>query len=359
MSATPYPHSGSSASRPAGFTLVELLMVIVLISILVGLITMAASRALNRGGEARVLTEIGLLSNAIEQYKIEYGSYPPNPGTNPLVETLEQRANRIQRHVARAFPRFTGNAKQAIEDSTRASLRNLGSGTPPAYLQNGLKLENLDAAEALVFWLGGMPQIFYHDDGTYTYELTNFSADPSNPFLPIESSDANVRAQEQRTQRLFEFDPRRLVDRDGDGWPEYVFEGTTPFDTPPFIYIDAITYQTTYYPLAPFLDATGGTIPAATRNAYEEGRAEEWGHCLAYARMQIDTTPRYQWINDQSFQIIASGLDGRYGVAEAPASFTPRFFPSGDGFSEYDNDNLTNFSDQRLGAAVEAAGANP
>jgi hypothetical protein len=67
---------------------------------------------------------------------------------------------------------------------------------PEAVLQTaGLDLDKLDSRESIVFWLGERPSELF----------------AGLPFT------------------VFDFDPRRLVDEDQDGWPEYVGRGGDHF----------------------------------------------------------------------------------------------------------------------------------
>ena len=69
---------GLSAGRArGGFTLVELLVVIIIIAILAAIAVPAVMRATATAQNARIKTEIDMLHMAIQQYKNEYGSYPP------------------------------------------------------------------------------------------------------------------------------------------------------------------------------------------------------------------------------------------------------------------------------------------
>jgi prepilin-type N-terminal cleavage/methylation domain-containing protein len=69
---------GLSAARArGGFTLVELLVVIIIIAILAAIAVPAVMRATATAQNARIKTEIDMLHMAIQQYKNEYGSYPP------------------------------------------------------------------------------------------------------------------------------------------------------------------------------------------------------------------------------------------------------------------------------------------
>lgn len=114
-----------SATKRTGFTLVELLVVIVIIAVLGSIVTAAAFRAIDAAKRARIKLEIDGMATAMIAYKDKYGSYPPN-FNDPTA---------VQIHFARAFPRLQE--------------------TPPT---------GLSAAEALVFCLNG------------------FSQDPTRPF---------------------------------------------------------------------------------------------------------------------------------------------------------------------------------
>lgn len=62
---------------PRAFTLVELLVVIVIIALLAAMITPAVMAAMRAAKRTAISTEISSLHAAIEQYKAQYGSYPP------------------------------------------------------------------------------------------------------------------------------------------------------------------------------------------------------------------------------------------------------------------------------------------
>ncbi len=61
-----------------GFTLVELLVVIVIIGMLAAIVTPAIMIAMSRAKVARIKAEIDMLHSAIMNYKNEYGSFPPS-----------------------------------------------------------------------------------------------------------------------------------------------------------------------------------------------------------------------------------------------------------------------------------------
>lgn len=63
-------------SRHLGFTLVEVLMVIMIISVLTGMILGITGFANRKAAESRAAADIQILQNALEEHKLEYGYYP-------------------------------------------------------------------------------------------------------------------------------------------------------------------------------------------------------------------------------------------------------------------------------------------
>ena len=68
--------------KPAGFTLVELLLVITIITILAGLTFAMLGFAERKAKTERAKGEVNALSLAIEAYKIDNGDYPRDPNTD-------------------------------------------------------------------------------------------------------------------------------------------------------------------------------------------------------------------------------------------------------------------------------------
>jgi len=161
--------SRRGAGRPnrAGFTLMEILTVMVIIGILAGMISTAAYYARVATMEGLINKELGDLHQAIEAYKAEMGEYPPD-GTDPAA---------VKRHLRKAF-HYTGPAP------------------------------DLEPCKALVFWLGGV----INEDGV----PMGFSDSRTTPF---DNTNTN------RIGPFYEFDPTRIVPSPNSPGGEYLSNG--------------------------------------------------------------------------------------------------------------------------------------
>jgi len=74
---------GGVLCAEAGFTIIELLTVLVIIVILSGLIVGAAKYALTKGATSRAQAEIAAMENALEHYRNDNGVYPTTPNGRP------------------------------------------------------------------------------------------------------------------------------------------------------------------------------------------------------------------------------------------------------------------------------------
>ena len=71
----------------AAFTLIEMLIVI---AILAGLTLSTLGYVNRKGAESRAKAEVAALSAAIDNYKLDFGSYPPVANTNSPVELYRE-----------------------------------------------------------------------------------------------------------------------------------------------------------------------------------------------------------------------------------------------------------------------------
>lgn len=280
----------SMRNRRRGFTLVELLVVITIIAILASLVGFAAFSALETAKVTAIAVELSELQRAMELYKEAHNGYPPDFTVTDPNRTL------VLRHITNSYQRLNGAERTLIANS-------LTTGNNVAVDPAGRYLENIDSAEALVFWLSEL------------YEHNQF---------PV----TGVGATAKKKTHGFEFKPERLMDVDGDGWMEY-YPSTRP-DEPPYVYFHHQTYPAAFYVYG------------------------NKGEAIAYLTDELnpaDAVFGYKWANPQKFQIISAGLDGRFNdrvPPVAPADY-PRF-PSGVNYrmAAGELDNLTNFSEGQL-----------
>lgn len=298
----------------AGFTLVEMLVVIAIIAILAGLLLPAVGMVKNRVIEGRLAIEVQNVDRGMQAYKNENEDFPPN-----CINSLEGR-RLVRDHILKVWPHIDTAELDAVTD---------------------LLVNYLDPAEAIPFWLGG------------------FSPNAKSPFLgkggPLILYSGSFYYNPERNKGLMAFDkglltlgeqtvldagPPQIVgqlstDGDNDSFPVYV----PKYSQMPLVYLENRTYAVAYYPPTP-TDDTGAA------KAYLSDRAAP------------NSPLGYEFINPDSFQIICAGRDNHYGCYTNTLA-TPVFprFPSGIGYDPTlgipapglpgvggDSDNITNFS---------------
>ena len=172
-------HGSDCKRTSAGFTLVELLVVITIIGILAGLAVPAIFSAISTANSTAMKMELNSLETAVQKYQEKYGDYPPDFSDWAVVE----------RYYRKIFPRISGDL---------VLLKTLLTDT------NGYNPTIMDRGEVL------------------TWVLRGYSNDPLRPFTgpggPLELVGMGGQAGDipiyqinpESPNQLFEFNPAQL-----------------------------------------------------------------------------------------------------------------------------------------------------
>jgi hypothetical protein len=318
--------------------------------------TCSTSHPRRKPSEVKITVEIDQLAQAMAGYKQSRIQYPPCMAE----EDAETRKKRFLRHVSLGFTNASYGSTTAHFDALNRKLEAEWS-----YNFRGrdgkrhpLDLERLDAAETLVFWLGGFPMPL---DGKTQQPIANrklfgFHRDEDDPFKRDFRFETPTPLQ-FRTDPMFNFMEERLTDSDDDGWLEYVpylvHAGAPP---PPYAYFDYDAY------------APSKTNPALLGSCFyprDNELAGRWGIAVPIAEYFSPPQKQIIWNNASSIQIVAAGLDGRFGPPGKNGVMPPREimtwplvrkiylatedFQRARELDESQLDNLTNLSSKPLG----------
>jgi prepilin-type N-terminal cleavage/methylation domain-containing protein len=298
-----------ACNRRTGFTLVEVLMVVVIIGILAGLIVPAVSIALRTVKQRAIALETAAIESAIQQYKTKYEDYPPDGSSR----------TRWESHFRKIFPQIQPTEFTVLYANSNAS--------------NGLSANAtvMDPPEALVFCLGG-----------YSSDVTHPFTGPGGPLSLV--TGTTYQYNTDRNAPLYEFKQAQLtlevsgsitVSNDdtelgaggtNDLIPVYRPSGRKA----PFVYFDSRTYT---------IPNAGGLFYNVYRPAALDGsvarpyKSDDVNTKINYATATTIALKDsyYRYAGDTSFQVISAGLDDSYGGIPAALGTPPVFYayPSG------------------------------
>lgn len=331
-------HQRSTRPRD-GFTLLELMVVVVIIAILIGLLLPAVNSVRRAARDAEVRSDIASLEDAIGKFKVTFGVEPPSQiSLYPTAAAWEASAT-SRRHkgtIKQLWPQF---------DFTNCGGLCPGGAFPAPWSAMMPVPPQLDlsGSECLVFFLGGLVS-------STSGALTGFSKDPTQPFGGGTNREGPF--YEFKGALIVQTPPSttpgnsnwsvRLTDLDADWFPEY--KDPLPQQTSPYLYFNGVNgYRTDFAGTYPWhnTDNFGTVATMLINNAYYSnqnfkssdntpaGSGTPPAMCLPYK-------PR-------AIQIISPGADSVYGTG---GLFNPASVGT---LSSADRDNITNFHGGRLG----------
>ena len=315
-----------------GFTLVELLVVIVIIGILGSLVFVGGQAAIRAARQGVIKSEISQVGLALESYTSKHGEYPPDFSDEAAV----------LRHVRKRWPsyKFT-NFSALCADIQAGSLFQDENGKWYAW-----DFENTDVSHmaALAFWLGGLPE-------PATGMLGGFAADVSAPMsvgLPGDGTQRETPLMELTIGANCKM--YQVVNASGNALgtgtkadPYLVLPAIVARELP-FVYFKASAK-------GDYLQKDSVTDP---KHIHFDMCAElqEAGCAAPYAKTNA-APDEAVWHNPKGYQLVHPGLDGNFGGGGHPDFRV--IDPSKDvrvGCSLADNDNQANFG----GTTIEAGG---
>lgn len=328
------------ASRGAGFTLVEILVVIAIIGMLAGLTTTVLVSARRSVRSSVVATQQAQLSMALDEYKNKYGEYPP--------DLSDEEA--VLRHIKKRWPRYNVESLDQFYNHIRFGCR-LSSGNYP---RNYNFQSNEDPVgehvwvlgrymSSLVFWLGGLPDA----DGV----PSGFYSNPKSP-LGIDANNKPIAKPGRATREkpLYAFERKDItplaVDGSGNDSVFYPADESSLWDDDLGAYVYTPAYCQGGYPIVYFRPSI--RVPYGGKYIFwGETASEGVTQAMPYARTWTDNgngVVPLTWYEERRFQLIHPGVDGYFGTLENDGTRLgyPATEPKVNCGTE-DDDNIANF----------------
>jgi prepilin-type N-terminal cleavage/methylation domain-containing protein len=389
-----------------GFTLIELMVVIVIIGIMIALLLPVIVGAVRKTREAVISADIQTIATGLAKFKDTYGEFPPSrvllseqgfytasppaspPGNGSAIGPFPSDYTVLlsaitYRGTLQPVTGVTGGSYDiSLGELAARSLRILRKMYPTAYLgpyaagadvrhigywpdfngNGGIGPDTgmiyLEGDECLVFFLGGIPLMASGSSGT-SFGMTGFGRDPKAPFTNA-GIVVSASSSSNRTNPSYEFRADRLADDDGDGMPGYLDPNASKGIGVFYAYFasyGAAGYDPNDCNYSDSSDLTIGNkfrigLPLAGLPA---GNPPDTASVAPNPYTSSPPTPSSpnqpaSYVNPNSFQIISAGGDGFFGPGGQWSSSGDRLPVNGAPIiRDTEVDNLSNFTSGRVG----------
>ncbi len=307
-------------TRPAGragFTLVELMIVITIIAVLASLLLGAINKVREVAKRTTAVAEISQLDTAIAKFKQDFGFNPPNyikfPQTNNPTDADEIRALALLRSMFRGY---------APVPNAPAEVKNLNF----PFLDRDLRGQPLVGSQCLVYFLGG----------------------PQHQGFKVTSPDDPGNSNSKKGP-YFEIAPGRITRNDAPGEePEYKYYLRDAWGTP-YAYFSTVSSEK--YDMTPPPASPVPPLPALSASVwYIPGTNSE-----IMQPFYTGSNTAQRFINPGRVQIISAGSNQKFGRNASPGASPSApnrfpFVPGQDAFSVPQPQEGPGFADASAGA---------